>query len=127
MTKPVSALTHVRLVAEDLMLLIEQEIKLAKQEINSKIDQAYSGLVMAIAGLLAAFVAVGVLVQALVAGLATTMPLWAAAAAVGAAFLFIAAMLLMVAKSRLAPENLAPVRTVDSIARSARTVKENIK
>lgn len=120
-------LTNVRLIAEDLMLLVQQEVRLARQEIDQKVNQAFTGLILAIAGLFAGFIALGVLVQTAVAALAVTLPLWGAALLVGAICTVAAVALLIAAYSRLNPSNLAPTRTIHSISQSAQTVKENIK
>lgn len=122
--KPV---THVRLIAEDLMLLVEQEMSLARQELDQKINQAFQGAVMAVAGLLAGFIAIVVLVQALIAALAVEMPQWLAATIVGGLALIAAVLLISVAYSRLKPANLAPNRTIHSLSRTAQTVKEHMK
>jgi membrane protein implicated in regulation of membrane protease activity len=122
----VRAFSSMRQLADDVILLVEQEIRLARQEIDLKLDQAFSGLVMAIAGVLAAFVALGVFVQAMIAALATEMEAWLAAVIVGSGFLILAIVLLVIARRNLKPRHLAPLRTIDSLSRTAKTVKESI-
>jgi membrane protein len=116
-----------RLLADDVMLLIREEMQLARQELEQKVDQAGKGLLCGIAGILAAFVALGVIVYAAIAGLATQMPLWAAAAVTGTVFAILAATLLAAARSRLSPQNLAPHRSINSVSRTAQTIKEKIQ
>ncbi|MEE4238432.1 MAG: phage holin family protein [Anderseniella sp.] len=120
------AADNIRLLADDMMLLVREEVQLARQELELKMNQATNGLLLGIAGILAAFVALGVLVYAAIAGLATQMPLWAAAASVGAVFALLALILLVAARRRLKPGNLTPHRAISSVSRTAHSIKETI-
>lgn len=121
---PVSQL---RLIADDMALLVNQEVSLAKQELDLKVSQAIYGVVMIVAGTLAAFIAIWVLVQALIEGVATQMPSWAAALIVGGIFAVAALIFIRSGSNRLAPDNLKPHHTINSVTRTARTIKENVK
>ncbi len=120
-------LSQLRLIADDMVLLVNQEVSLAKQELDLKVSQAMYGIAAIVAGTLAAFIAVWVLVQALIDGVATQMPDWAAALIVGGIFTVAALIFLRIGSHRLSPDNLKPHHTINSVTRTARTIKENIK
>ncbi len=67
-------ISQLRMIADDMALLVNQEVTLAKQELDLKVSQAIYGVVVIVAGTLAAFIAVWVLVQALIDGVATQVP-----------------------------------------------------
>ena len=119
-------LESLRLIADDAMLLVRQELALARQEFDLKLAQATSGLVLAVCGILAAFVALAVLVLAVVAGLAERMDAWLAAALVGGVLAIAAAIMIAAARRRLSPASLTPRRTIESLNRAASTMKEKM-
>ena len=123
----VKPIDNIRLLAEDTMQLVREEVSLARQELEMKMHQAANGLIYGVAAVLSAFIALNVLVAAVVAGLATTMPLWAAAASVAGVMALVAIMLFAACRSRLNAHNLVPHRTIDSISRTADTVKDQLK
>jgi hypothetical protein len=123
----VKPIDNIRLLAEDTMQLVREEVLLARQELELKLHQVSNGLMYGVAAVLSAFIALNVLVAAVVIGLATTMPLWAAAASVGAFMALVALMLFAASRSRLNAHNLVPHRTIDSISRTADTVKDQLK
>ena len=120
-------ISQLRMIADDMVLLVNQEVTLAKQELDLKVSQAMYGVAAIVAGTLAAFIAVWVLVQALIDGVATQMPDWAAALIVGGVFALAAMVFIRLGSNRLAPDNLKPHHTINSVKRTARTIKENIK
>jgi hypothetical protein len=71
MTYQFKSFDNIRLLADDVMLLVREEVQLARTEIEAKLDEASKGLLYGVAGILAAFIALGVLVYAAIAGLAT--------------------------------------------------------
>lgn len=96
----------------DISLLVRQELRLAQAETAEKLEQAQSGLYAVITGLLAAFCALLILLQALVIGLAKVMPAWAASLAVGVVLAIIALILVRQGAKNLQPRNLVPERTL---------------
>jgi hypothetical protein len=127
MTYQFKSFDNIRLLADDVMLLVREEVQLARTEIEAKLDEASKGLLYGVAGILAAFIALGVLVYAAIAGLATQMPLWAAAASIGAVVSLLAGSLLMAARTRLSSTALTPHRSLHSVTRTAQTIKERLK
>ena len=50
-------ISQLRLIADDMVLLVNQEVTLAKQELDLKVTQAMYGVAAIVAGTLAAFIA----------------------------------------------------------------------
>lgn len=99
-------------LVSDISLLVRQELRLAQAETSEKLEQAQSGLYAVITGLLAAFCALLILLQALVIGLTKVMPAWAASLAVGGVLALIALILVRQGAKNLQPRNLVPERTL---------------
>ncbi len=114
----------IRELIADLTLLLRQEISLARAEAGEKIDQIQNGFIALVAGLLIAFCALLVLVQALVVALANIMPASVASLAVGIVLTVIAYISVTSGSRQLKPENLAPRRTMKSVRESAERMKE---
>lgn len=114
----------IRELIADLTLLLRQEISLARAEAGEKIDQIQNGFIALVAGLLIAFCALLVLVQALVVALANVMPASVASLAVGIVLAVIAYISVTSGSRQLKPENLAPNRTMKSVRESAERMKE---
>ena len=114
----------IRDLIADLTLLLRQEISLARAEAGEKIDQIQNGFIALVAGLLIAFCALLVLVQALVVALANIMPASVASLAVGIVLAVIAYISVTSGSRQLKPENLAPRRTMKSVRESAERMKE---
>ncbi|MDF1776881.1 MAG: phage holin family protein [Rhizobiaceae bacterium] len=114
----------IRELIADLTLLLRQEISLARAEAGEKIDQIQNGFIALVAGLLIAFCALLVLVQALVVALANIMPASVASLAVGIVLAVIAYISVTSGSRQLKPENLAPKRTMKSVRESAERMKE---
>ena len=114
----------IRELIADLTLLLRQEISLARAEAGEKIDQIQNGFIALVAGLLIAFCALLVLVQALVVALANIMPASVASLAVGIVLAVISYISVTSGSRQLKPENLAPKRTMKSLRESAERMKE---
>jgi hypothetical protein len=96
----------------DLGHLVRQELRLAQAETTEKLEQAQTGMYEVITGLLLAFCGLLILLQALVIGLSTVMPGWAAALIVGGVLALIAFVLIHKGTKNLKPANLVPERTL---------------
>ena len=83
MTNTSNIIETVRALISDATLLMQQEARLARAEAGEKIEQIQIGMVSIVTGLLIAFCALLVLVQALVVALANIMPASVAALVVG--------------------------------------------
>jgi uncharacterized membrane protein YgcG len=95
--------------------LIRQELRLAQAEAAEKVSQAQNGVVALIVGLLFAFSALLILLQAVVVALATVVPAWLASVIVGLVVAVIAFILVRQGQSNLKPVNLVPERTLNAV------------
>ena len=121
-----SLVNNVKSLTRDTADLVSAEIRLAKAEVSEKIDQARSGLVAIIAGLLITFIALMVLVQALVVALANVMSAEMAALVVGVGLLAIGLLVVKLGADYLKPENLAPRRTMREARKTGERIREAI-
>ncbi len=109
-----------------LTRLVRGEVALAKAEVAQNIRSAGLGIGLLVGAVVLVFVALNVLVFALVAALGELIgPGWSALI-VGALILVVAAILAMRGLNALKPENLAPSRTVRNVQADAQTIKENV-
>ncbi|MCD6073170.1 MAG: hypothetical protein K0Q70_53 [Rhodospirillales bacterium] len=111
----------------DLSELIREELRLAQAEAAEKVSRAQYAVIAIAAGLLSAFCALLILLQALVIGLAEIMPAWAASLCVGGVMAVAAVFLVRHGQSGLSPANLVPERTLDSIRRDKDLVMEKVQ
>jgi hypothetical protein len=114
-------------VMQELSSLFQNETELAKAEVSEKVSQIGAGVtslaiaaVVLVAGLI-------ILLLAAVYGLSLIWPQWLAALVVGGAVTLIGIILLLVARSKLRPQNLAPQRTTESIRKDKAVAQEQFK
>lgn len=109
-----------------LTRLVRGEVALAKAEVAQNIRNAGLGIALLVGAVVLIFVALNVLVFALVAALGELIgPGWSALV-VGVVILVVAAILAMRGLNSLKPENLAPSRTVRNVQADAQAIKENV-
>jgi apolipoprotein N-acyltransferase len=109
-----------------LTRLVRGEVALAKAEVAQNIRSAGLGVGLLVGAVVLIFVALNVLVFALVAALGELIgPGWSALL-VGVVILVVAAILAMRGLNALKPENLTPSRTVRNVQADAQTIKENV-
>ncbi|MEQ9609914.1 MAG: phage holin family protein [Kiloniellaceae bacterium] len=108
-------------LVHDLGQLVRQELRLAQAEASEKLQQAQTGLYAVITGLLVAFCALLILVQAVVLALSNVMPAWLASVAVGGVLALVALLLIRQGRKNLQAKNLIPQRTL----RAARSSSES--
>jgi hypothetical protein len=109
-----------------LTRLVRGEVALAKAEVAQNIRSAGLGVGLLVGAVVLIFVALNVLVFALVAALGELIgPGWSALL-VGVVLLVVAAILAMRGLNALKPENLTPSRTVRNVQADAQTIKENV-
>lgn len=107
--------------------LIRQELRLAQAEGSEKVNQVMAGGVSIVAGLLVAFCALLVLLQALVVALADYMdPAWASLV-VGIGVAIIAFALVKYGQSNLKSANLVPERTMKSMRADADLAMDKVR
>ena len=97
---------------EDLGQLVRQELRLVQAEASEKLRQAQTGVYAVVTGLLIAFCALLILLQAVVTALAKTMPLWLASLSVGLVLALIAFLLIRHGRNNLKAKNLVPERSL---------------
>jgi uncharacterized membrane protein YqjE len=111
--------------------LVSEEAELAKNEMSEKADQAISGAALIVAGgvvIFAGFLALLVAAtNALVMWLPPEHASWLAPLIVGAVVLVIGFIALASGRSELKARNLAPTRTLRSLRRDGRIVKEHLQ
>jgi len=109
-----------------LTRLVRGEVALAKAELAQNVRSAGLGIGLLVGAVVLIFVALNVLVFALVAALGELIgPGWSALV-VGIVILVVAAILAMRGLNALKPENLAPSRTVRNVQADAQAIKENV-
>jgi Putative Actinobacterial Holin-X, holin superfamily III len=115
-------------LTQSVATLFRKEIELARAETSEKVNQALVATGSIAAGAIIGLAALIVLLQALVIAL-TNLGLAPALSSliVGGAVAIIALILLYKGMSDLKASSLAPTRTVESLRRDARMVKEQVQ
>ena len=114
-------------LTNDTTLLLRQEVALAKKELQQALAQAVGGVVsLAVGGVLATVGLVAVLISVILA-LALVMPDWAAALLVGAIFLVLALVFVMLGINRLKKVKLTPERTSQTLKEDAEMIREKVR
>ena len=109
-----------------LTRLVRGEVALAKAEVAQNIKNAGLGVALLVGAVVLVFVALNVLVLALVAALSAIMPAGWASLLVGVVLLAVAGLLAMRGLNALKPENIAPSRTLANVQADAQAIKENV-
>lgn len=110
-----------------IQTLIRQELRLAQAEGSEKVDQVMVGAIGIIAGMLIAFAALLVLLQALVVALSDYMdPAWASLV-VGIGVAIVGFASIKYGQSNLKGANLVPERTMKSMRADADMAMEKVR
>lgn len=96
----------------DLGQLVRQELRLAQAELSDKLKQAQNGAYAIVTGLLVAFCALLILLQAVVIALSNVLPPWLAALSVGGVLALVAFVLIRHGRQNLKAHNLLPERSL---------------
>jgi uncharacterized membrane protein len=124
MTSNSNIIDTVKGLVSDATLLMQQEARLARAEVGEKVEQVQLGIIAIVSGLLLAFCALLILLQALVVALANVMPASLAALLVGVVLAVIAYISVKAGGEQLKTSNLMPNRTINSVRDSAETIKD---
>jgi len=125
MNAPTSGIVEtIRALIADAILLFKQEWALARAETEEKFQQIQTGVIAIAVGLLLAFTALLVLVQALVVALSNIMHPALASLLVGIVLAIVAFFSVRAGANYLKPENLKPSRTIKSLRDSADRFRE---
>lgn len=112
---------------EDVRGLVQSEIDLAKAEVRDKVKTQGKGAALAgVAGVLALFALVALVIAAILA-LDIVMPAWAAALVVGGALLLIAAILGLLAKSKLTSGPPVPSEAISEVRATVDLLKDEVR
>ncbi len=107
--------------------LVQTEFRLARAEISEKLAALRVGLVLMVVGAIFLIVALGMVLQALVSVLiAGGMSPPAAILLVAGGSAVVGLVLFLIGQKRLAPDELIPDRTLTSLSRDGRMMKESV-
>jgi hypothetical protein len=107
--------------------LVQTEFRLARAEVSEKLAALRIGLALMAVGAIFLIAALGMLLQALVSVLiAAGMSPPAAILLVAGAAAVIGLVLFLMGQKRLSPEELVPDRTLTSLSRDGRMMKETV-
>ncbi len=110
----------------DLQDLFQGEIRLARAELDQKLDRVIMAAIWLIGGALVAFAGLVVILQGVAAALALILPTWAASLIVGVIIVVVGALFARSGLAMLSLKTLTPNRTMASLQKDARVVKEHI-
>ena len=107
--------------------LIQAEFRLARTELAEKMGAIRAGLIMILLGAIFLIAALGMVLQALVAALIEAdVAAPVAILLVAGASAVVGIVLFLMGQKRLQPEELTPDRTLNSLSRDSRMVKETL-
>jgi len=110
----------------DLQDLFQGEIRLARAELDQKLDRVIMAAIWLIGGALVAFAGLVVILQGVAAALALYLPTWAASLIVGVLIVVVGALFARSGLAMLSLKTLTPNRTAANLQKDARVVKEHI-
>lgn len=113
-------------VAKDVQDLVWGEVRLARAELDQKLHRVILAAVWLIGGALVAFAGLVVILQGIALALALVLPTWAAFLIVGVAIVVIGALFARSGLAMLSLKALSPDRTIASLQKDTRLVKEHI-
>lgn len=113
-------------VATDLQDLVRGEVRLARAELDQKVDRVIMAAIWLVGGALVAFAGLVVVLQGIAAVLALVLPPWAALLVVGVLIIVVGGLFARSGLSMLSLKSLAPDRTASSLQKDAGVVKEHI-
>lgn len=126
-TPPGTVSGQIKFLMRDARVLVRQEMELARAEMNEKLSNVKRGAgYMGAAGALL-FAGLLGLCAAVMWFLAIWIPLWLSSLIVSAALLVIGGLLFSSGKKNVEPDQLTPDRTMDSLKRDQRLVKEHLR
>ena len=111
-------------LATDLQDLVRGEVRLARAELDQKLDRLIMAAIWLVGGALVAFAGLVVLLQSAAFGLAHVVPVWAAFLIVGLLIIIVGGLLARSGLAMLSLKTLTPSRSLDSLQKDANLVKE---
>jgi hypothetical protein len=111
-------------LAGDIQDLVRGELALVRVELDHKVHDLVIAAVSIVGGALIAFGGLVVLLEGGAALLAFWMPAWASLLIVGAIIIVVGGLVARMALARLSLEMLTPERTIASVQKDARMMKD---
>ena len=112
-------------LAGDIQDLVKGEMRLARAELDQKLDRVIMAAIWLIGGALVAFAGLVVVLQGGAAALALVLPTWAASVIVGLLIVALGAGFARSGLAMLSLRKLSPDRSAASLQKDARIVKEH--
>ncbi len=112
-------------LARDILDLAWGEVRLARAELDQKLHRVILAAVWLVGGALLAFAGLVVVLQGAALALALALPGWAAFLIVGVAIVVIGALFARSGLAMLSLKTLSPDRTIASLQKDTRVVKEH--
>ena len=112
-------------IATDLGELVRGEVKLARAELDQKLDRIILAALWVVGGALVAFAGLVVLIQGAAVALSHVMAVWAAFLIVGLAIVIVGGLLARSGIAMLSLKGLTPSRTAASLQKDANLIKEH--
>ena len=113
-------------VATDIGELVRGEVRLARAELDQKLDRVIMAAIWLIGGALVAFAGLVVILQGIAAALALVLPTWAASLIVGLLIVVVGAVFARSGLAMLSLKNLTPDRMASSLQKDVNVVKEHV-
>ena len=118
----------VKMVTEQVSVLVRDELKLAQLEMGTKAKQAGKGAGMLGGGGLVALYGVACLIACVIIAISHSLQAWLSALIVGAALLVVAAVLAMLGRSHMRKATPPmPTQAVDSVKTDVAEIKESVQ
>ena len=112
-------------LAGDIQDLVKGEMRLARAELDQKLDRVIMAAIWLVGGALVAFAGLVVILQGVAAALALVLPTWAASLIVGLLIVALGAGFARSGLAMLSLRKLTPDRSAASLQKDARIVKEH--
>jgi len=118
----------VKMVTEQVSVLVRDELKLAQLEMTTKGKQAGKGMGMLGGGGLIALYGVACLIACVIIAISHSLQAWLSALIVGAALLLIAGVLAVLGRSHLRKATPPmPTQAVDSVKTDVAEIRERVR
>lgn len=112
-------------LATDIQDLVRGEVRLARTEMEDKLNHVLIAAIWLIGGALVAFAGLVVLIEAAAAALALAIPVWAASLIVGLIIIAVGGAIARTGLGMINLKSLTPQKTADNIKADARVIKEH--
>ena len=115
----------VKSLGGDLQELFRGELQLARAELDQKLHRVIIAAICLVGGALVGFAGLVTLLQSVAAALALVLPTWAALLIVGVAVIVGGGVIVRAGLAMLSLKALTPERTVASLQKNVRLLKEH--